>query len=142
MQEKRCLRCGETDTTAFQKTYYTECKKCRKKATSWYVLERRRKLKEMAVAYKGGKCERCGYDRCITSLVFHHRDASEKEFGISKTGHTRSWERTKAEIDKCELLCANCHGEEHQKDADLRTAKVQEDIRKYQAARLENGGKK
>ncbi len=77
------------------------------------VYARRKKVREMAVAYKGGKCERCGYDRCIDALEFHHIDPTVKEFNISSKGYTRSWERVKVELDKCMILCANCHRETH-----------------------------
>jgi len=77
------------------------------------VRKRRKKIRVMAVAYKGGKCERCGYDRVVEVLEFHHRDPSQKDFGISERGYTRSWERVRSELDKCVLLCANCHRELH-----------------------------
>lgn len=67
----------------------------------------------MAVTYKGGKCERCGYDRCIDALEFHHIDPVQKDFTISAKGYTRSWNKVKAELDKCIMLCANCHRELH-----------------------------
>ena len=67
----------------------------------------------MAVSYKGGCCQVCGYDRCIEALEFHHLDPSQKDFGISKKGYTRSWEKVKEEVEKCILLCANCHREAH-----------------------------
>lgn len=71
----------------------------------------RQRVKERAVAYKGGSCERCGYDRCVAALTFHHRDPTTKSFGIAEKGVTRSWKRVKEELDKCDLLCANCHAE-------------------------------
>lgn len=77
------------------------------------VTKRRRKLKILAVDYKGGKCEKCGYDKCIDALEFHHVDPANKDFSISHNGNTRSWDETKTEIDKCIMLCANCHREEH-----------------------------
>ena len=73
------------------------------------VKKRRRKVRRMAVAYMGGRCSRCGYDDCLEALEFHHRDASQKDFGISAKGHSRSWARVRAELDKCVLVCANCH---------------------------------
>jgi formate-dependent nitrite reductase cytochrome c552 subunit len=48
-------------------------------------------------------------------LEFHHLEPSEKDFGIGSKGHTRSFEKIKLELDKCNLLCANCHREEHSK---------------------------
>ena len=62
--------------------------------------------------YKGGKCVVCGYDRCVDALTFHHIDG-HKEFGIAARGYTRSWSAVKAELDRCILVCANCHTEIH-----------------------------
>ncbi len=78
------------------------------------VSKRRRKLREMAVAYGGGKCQICGYATCARALSFHHQDPEQKDFGISARGLTRSWEKIQAELDKCVLLCANCHMELHE----------------------------
>ena len=59
------------------------------------------------------KCERCGEDHPAT-LTFHHRDSSEKDFEIGNSVWMGvSLERLKAEIEKCEVLCANCHAKEH-----------------------------
>lgn len=77
------------------------------------VSKRRKKLKEMAIEYKGGSCINCGYNHCHSALDFHHIDAKGKEFGVSLDGLTRSWTRIKTELDKCVLLCANCHREIH-----------------------------
>ena len=75
------------------------------------VAKRRRKIREMAADYKGSKCMFCGYERYIGALDFHHTE--DKSFGISDKGYTRSWDRVKKELDKCILLCANCHRELH-----------------------------
>ena len=83
----------------------------RRVAVNVTALRKRRKLE--AVKYLGGKCVRCGYNRNVAALVFHHPDPSQKEFAISAKGLTRSWEKVKLELDKCILLCANCHAEVH-----------------------------
>lgn len=70
------------------------------------------KQKLRAVAYKGGRCERCSYDRCSAALEFHHRDAATKEANPGSL-YRVAWARMQAELDKCILLCANCHREEH-----------------------------
>lgn len=75
------------------------------------VQKRRLKIKAMAIEYKGGACSRCGYDRCPDALEFHHLDPAEKDFGVGTSGHCRSWERVKAELDKCIMVCSNCHRE-------------------------------
>jgi hypothetical protein len=77
------------------------------------VAERRRKLKSMLIEYKGGKCVLCGYRRYAGAFDLHHLNSSEKEFGLSVRGLTRSWDKIKKEADKCVLVCANCHREVH-----------------------------
>ena len=77
------------------------------------VQKRRRRIRQMAIQYKGGRCNICGYQRCVEALEFHHLDASEKDFGVSDKGYARSWERVRRELDKCVMLCANCHREVH-----------------------------
>jgi hypothetical protein len=44
-------------------------------------------------------------------LEFHHLDPNEKDFSIG--GKSWSLERLKKEVDKCILICANCHRELH-----------------------------
>jgi 5-methylcytosine-specific restriction endonuclease McrA len=75
------------------------------------VSKRRRKIKEQAIALKGGKCQICGYSRYQGALDFHHIDPTTKTFGIGSSGHSRSWERVLEELAKCILVCANCHRE-------------------------------
>ena len=77
------------------------------------VHKRRKKIRQEALEYKGGACEYCGYNRCSDALEFHHTDSSGKDFSISDKGYTRSWAKVKEELDKCVLLCANCHREIH-----------------------------
>lgn len=76
------------------------------------VLNWRNRTKLKLITYKGGKCERCGYCKLIPSAYdFHHTDPSKKDFGIS--GRCRKFELMKSEVDKCQLLCKNCHAETH-----------------------------
>lgn len=86
----------------------------RREANIQAVAKRRKKIKEMAVAYKGGSCQECGYNKCTAALEFHHLDPNEKDFALSSRGHSRSWDRVKAELDKCIMVCANCHREIHE----------------------------
>ncbi len=86
-----------------------KCLKCETEATQ----KRREKIKVMAIAYKGGKCQCCGYDKCTQALEFHHVDPTQKDFGLGAKGYTRSWEKNKEELDKCVMVCANCHREIH-----------------------------
>lgn len=82
------------------------CYDCRNQK---YML-RWKKLKKEAVAYKGGKCQECGYNKFVGALDFHHRDPETKKYswdGMKK----RNWDARKKELDRCDLLCANCHRE-------------------------------
>ena len=85
----------------------------RKKDSVIAVARRRKKLKDLSIEYKGGCCQFCGYNKCKNALEFHHIDRKQKEFGISQSGCTRSFAKIKIELDKCVMLCANCHREEH-----------------------------
>lgn len=91
------------------------CTKCMSEA----VIRSRRKLKRMAVEYLGGCCQLCGYKKALSALEFHHKDPSHKDFGIAASGSTRSFEKMKVELDKCILVCANCHREIHAGDVVL-----------------------
>jgi len=75
------------------------------------VAKRRKKLKTLSIEYKGGECQTCGYKKYVGALELHHINKADKEFGIGDKGYTRSWEKVKSELDKCILLCANCHRE-------------------------------
>lgn len=90
------------------------CRRCTVEA----VTTHRRRLKHKAVAYLGGKCSICGYNKCIDALEFHHKNPAEKTFGIASSGITYSWARVKVELDKCILVCANCHRELHHRPSD------------------------
>ena len=85
------------------------CQKC----ISEGVQRRRLKLKQLSIEYKGGCCSICGYNKCQAALEFHHLDPNEKEFGLAESGLTRSFDKIKIELDKCILVCANCHREIH-----------------------------
>ncbi len=89
------------------------------------VHKRRRKIRLMAIEYKGGCCENCGYKCCNEALEFHHNNSSGKDFSISEKGYTRSWTKVKEELDKCTLLCANCHREIHAQTQLLRETVVE-----------------
>lgn len=82
------------------------------------VSSHRRKLKEKAIAYKGGECIVCSYSKSRRALHFHHLDPLEKDIGIG-SGNTVAWAKLKIELDKCVLLCSNCHCEVHDETLEL-----------------------
>ncbi len=75
-----------------------------------------KKSKLRAVAYLGGSCQVCGYSKSIAALTFHHINPLLKNFNLSGTGLSKSWEKLKPELDKCRLLCCNCHFELHERE--------------------------
>lgn len=82
------------------------CKQCHRER----LAKRARDFKQRLVGMFGGQCVRYGYDRCIAALDFHHRDPQTKLFNIKTTV---PWGKLVEEAKKCDLLCANCHREEH-----------------------------
>jgi 5-methylcytosine-specific restriction endonuclease McrA len=79
-----------------------------------YVTDRRRSVKIKAILYKGGSCTVCKYNKCQEALEFHHRNPAEKDFVLSSSSiGKRSWDKVAKELDKCILVCANCHREIH-----------------------------
>lgn len=76
--------------------------------------------------YKFAKgCARCGYNRCARSLEFHHTNAEDKEAVVSRLlGQGASLKKLTIEIEKCVLLCANCHGEVHANEKEFNSAEA------------------
>ena len=111
---QNCSKCKVllTEETGYwrdsKKVWLANCKKCHNS----YNADRWKNSKKKAVEYKGGKCEKCGYNKCIDALEFHHIDPTQKDknFGNLKL---RKWEDQKKELDKCICVCANCHREIH-----------------------------
>lgn len=90
-------------------TYYRYiCKMCDKER----ILGIQNTQKQKWVDYKGGKCQKCGYNKCLAALEFHHRDPLQKKFALSGYRLTKSREsEIIEELEKCDLLCSNCHRE-------------------------------
>ena len=110
-------RCPSCDTTKPLSEFYKRstgkagswCKKC---MTS-QVVERQRRYKAEAAAYKGGCCQSCGFDKYLGALEFHHVDPTTKNGDIVRFSKGLQEPTVKAELDKCVLLCANCHRMAH-----------------------------
>lgn len=77
------------------------------------VAKRRKTVKQKALQHLGGKCIYCSYNKYPGALEFHHKSAHTKEFGIGMKGYSRSWAKVQNELDKCILVCSNCHKEIH-----------------------------
>ena len=102
-----CETCGETDPPKFFGAQKSRCRTCQAKLNEQNRVQRRKE----GIAYLGGKCSHCGYDKYHGALDFHHTDPSQKDpKGLDPA---RSKKKFFEELDKCILLCSNCHREEH-----------------------------
>ncbi len=113
--KKFCTKCQELKGSSefYRRRGGTEtspyCKVCTKEQT----VTRQREKKLQAVEYMGGKCVDCNYSGHPAVFDFHHIN-SDKEFTISSRA-LASFNAIKKELDKCELLCSNCHRIRHTK---------------------------
>ena len=115
----KCVKCGQIEKRPYKvKTgkrkgkIQSYCRKCNHQNT----LNRQREFKRKCVEYKGGKCVVCGYNKYLGSLDFHHIDPSKKDFNLSharQTSFIKNQDAIQKELDKCILVCKNCHCEIH-----------------------------
>jgi DNA-binding transcriptional MerR regulator len=97
------------------KNMHSECKLC----FNSRITEQFRDLKTQCIEYKGSKCQICDYNKYQGALEFHHLDPNEKDFAISAATSRLLNETMKKELDKCILVCSNCHKEIHAKLVDI-----------------------
>lgn len=127
--QRKCKSCGEIKpcrwASSFTQTgtpeYRARCDECHndlsrkrnkinRNRRSLLAKVRRLKRKRKCVDYMGGECVKCGYKKCMRALTFHHLFNKSKEISMMLDS---SWLKLKKELDKCELLCFNCHMEAH-----------------------------
>lgn len=124
---KMCSICGETkeldkfQSNGFQpngkKKYKPNCSSCTNAARYKDRMEKISKaLDQLGMRLQ---CELCGYKKNSAALHFHHIDPKEKEFRVSEVRSSTSYERLYNEIEKCVVLCANCHAEEHNPQCEI-----------------------
>ena len=116
---KQCISCQQVkDFSEFytngvynhKQKYKPNCKTCCTRERK-IVVEAKRAAIE---ARFGTACTICGYDRCTAALEFHHIDPAAKEYSPSNLINDSTPLKTVfAELEKCILLCSNCHREIH-----------------------------
>ena len=96
-------KCCSKEINQLQGRNRTRCNSCNTKI-------RRTRNKLRAIELLGGKCNRCGFNKYPSAMQFHH--LHDKKFEIGMVAN-KSWDSIVEEIKKCELICGNCHLEEH-----------------------------
>ncbi len=102
--KRTCSMCG----IEYQGGHHKHKDKCGNCRSVYY----RNKTKQQAIDYKGGKCSVCDYNKCLGALHFHHVHPEEKKFTIASYGFNK-FDSLVEELDKCILVCSNCHSEIH-----------------------------
>ena len=109
---KKCTVCEKiksiSDFYVVNKKIMGFCKECHKEKSR----NKHRQIKEEDYNFKRTlKCKKCGESRYYL-LDFHHRNPTEKDFCLSDKTRT-NLENFKEELEKCDVLCGNCHREWH-----------------------------
>jgi hypothetical protein len=109
-----CTHCGKPTDGRIR------CTPCLNKETTRSRIVRMAN-KKRAIEYLGGKCADCGLKTDFISVYdFHHKEAEDKEANVGRLLVTfRTWEKIQEEIDKCVLLCANCHRIRHEMEGNI-----------------------
>jgi hypothetical protein len=90
------------------KGFRKECKKCRCES----IKRNKMKRKLQIVEFMGGQCSICSYKKNLAALELHHLNPQTKDFEISYYS-SKKWEDLVVELNKCILICSNCHKEIH-----------------------------
>ena len=117
MEQKICKICGKSFSIidkGWTRKYCYDCSPHEDENLSHAeaITIKRKAMKKALVELKGGKCSICGYDKCLRALEFHHLDPTQKEFAITK--NVKDFDELKKEVEKCILVCSNCHAEIHE----------------------------
>lgn len=80
------------------------------------MVKSRAEKKQKAVDYMGNKCLDCQQSFPNCCYDFHHLDPTKKDLSLAQLVGSRSWERILVELEKCVMLCSNCHRVRHWKE--------------------------
>jgi len=103
--------------------FWTYCKECERIRKKQQLIN----FKHQCLNYKNQfSCSVCGYDKNVTALDFHHVNSNDKDFTISSVRKLLIDDSIKKELDKCQVLCSNCHREIHSLEEKIFTPKFLE----------------
>ncbi len=114
LKHKKLTKVCKTCRNARAREHYKKTDYRREHAAENVKRCKKRRRKEISDLKERKPCEDCGGVFPAPCMDYHHKDSEEKSFGISyaiSKGFSR--ERIAAEIEKCVLICANCHRIRH-----------------------------
>lgn len=117
-----CSPLGSHNTRVLEVSENTkECPDCldlhnqrNKRCFRCYFHRRKRRIRQKIEQIVGYSCWICGYDKCKRNIHFHHVNEETKSFGLTARELMLKWDRIWPEMQKCIVLCGNCHGEVHE----------------------------
>lgn len=115
--EKRCSVCRRLKPASefspqarSSSRLMARCKQCQNATSNRKKLDKRNERKAQLIELMGGCCQRCGYCEFPAALDFHHVNRSEKAITpATLMDPAFTLDSALSELDKCVLLCANCH---------------------------------
>lgn len=105
-----CQNCAKNPVNGT--TLCDDCRQLHNERQNARYQERKREI----VEYMGGVCEGCGQSYPDSVYDLHHMEPGVKDFCLSGNVLKRPFEELKPELDRCALLCANCHRLLHDQD--------------------------
>lgn len=112
--ETKLKECKKHGLTTYQLNSQNKwiCLECRKENRLSYRKRMRQKAREYKERFK---CSICGYNKSLWALEFHHLDPNEKEYNLGQL-YTSSTKKLYEELNKCIVVCSNCHREIHEQE--------------------------
>jgi hypothetical protein len=117
MPDLRCSICARQLTGRQRRFCSRHCKNAdtNNRHQNYLAQSARGLARKLAyIQASGGKCTLCGYSRNVAALAWHHRDPASKSFELDlRNLSNRSEASLERELEKCDLICCNCHAEVH-----------------------------
>jgi len=120
----KCVKCSKTKPLEeFHKENnrrtgtHRSCKSC------WALVKKKKwqQSKSEFTSMLGSECQNCRYHRYLSPLQFHHVNSDNKEHTLSRLiCHESRRDEVLEELDKCCLLCSNCHDAFHAEELNLK----------------------